>query len=40
MTIPIIPSNKLVVASWLTGIVGASTLLLTGKVALKALKND
>lgn len=34
------PSNKLVVASWLTGIVGASTLLLTGKVALKALKND
>ena len=34
------PSNKLVVASWLTGIVGASTLLLTGKVALRALKND
>ena len=34
------PSNNLVIASWITGIVGASTLILTGKVALKALKND
>lgn len=34
------PSNTLVVASWLTGIVGASTLLLTARVGLKALKND
>lgn len=34
------PSNKLVITSWLTGIVGTSTLLLSGKVAVKALKND
>ncbi len=34
------PSNKLVVVSWLTGLAGAATLLLTGKMVVKALKND
>ena len=34
------PSNNLVIASWLTGIVGASTLLLTARVGVKAFKND
>lgn len=34
------PDQKLVVITWLTGFIGASTILLTGKAVLKALKND
>ena len=33
-------TNKLVVATWLTGIVAGTTLILTGKASYNALKND
>ena len=33
-------TNKLFVATWLTGLVGGTTLILAGKTTYNALKND